>query len=134
PIIEAYLQARLVYFRAMSVDPIELDDIGWSQWYIDGGAAYRESLQRRRDRGEHGDLADGIVLRPLVAGDERSPTTALVMDCVLDGGVFLRADGSLAEGSSWGVGPYGLGMRLELIDGRWMVKQTGPAEQACIGR
>ena len=74
-----------------------------------------------------------VWLRPLVAGDERSATTALVMDCTLDGSVFFTSDGSLAEGSRWGVGTYGLGMRMEVIDGKWVVRQIGPAEQACIG-
>ncbi|MFM7252928.1 MAG: hypothetical protein ACKO27_07665 [Ilumatobacteraceae bacterium] len=133
PIIEAYLQALLVYYRATTVNPMELDDPGWERWFVDAGAVLLDGLGRRRDRGEHVDLADGVVLRPLVAGDERSETTALVMDCMLDGSVFLTPDGSLAEGSRWGVGKLGFGMRLEAFDGRWMAKQTGPAEQACIG-
>lgn len=133
PIIEAYIQARLVYFRAVTVDPIDLDAVGWSEWYADGGASYRRWLQEKRDRGEFVDLADGVVLRPLVAGDDRSATTALVMDCVLDGGVFVRPDGSLADGSSWGVVATGRGARMALEGGRWMITQFGPAEQACIG-
>lgn len=133
PIIEAYLQALLVYYRAITVNPMELDDPGWSRWYTDDGAALLEGLTRRRDRGEYADLADGVVLRPLVAGDERSATTALVMDCMLNGSVFLRPDGSLTEDSWWGVEKYGSGMRMELIDGEWVSRQIGPAEQACIG-
>ncbi|MFZ9629585.1 MAG: hypothetical protein ACO3C1_09580 [Ilumatobacteraceae bacterium] len=133
PIIEAYLQARLVYFRSVSVDPIELDDPGWALWYTDGGAAYRDWLAGKRQRGEYVDLADGVVLRPTVAGDEKTATTALVMDCMLDGGVFLQSDGSLAEGSSWGVGEVGRGARLTMVDGRWMVRQIGETEAACIG-
>jgi hypothetical protein len=133
PIIEAYLQALLVYYRAITVNPMELDSPEWSRWYTDDGAAILVGLTKRRDRGEYADLADGVVLRPLVAGDERSATTALVMDCTLDGSVFFTSDGSLAEGSRWGVGTYGLGMRMEVIDGEWVVRQIGPAEQACIG-
>lgn len=133
PIIEGYLQARLVFFRAVAVDPIELDDPGWSYWYLDGGTVHREWLRGKRDRGERGDVADGVVLRPMVLGDERSATTALVADCVLDGGVFLTADGELAEGSSWGVSDYGIGYRMISIDGRWLVRESGSLEQACIG-
>ena len=98
PIIEAYLQALLVYYRAATVDPIDLDDPGWDRWYSDGGTALRESLQVRRDRGEHVELKDSVVLRPNVAGDERTSSTALVTDCILDGAVFLRPDGTLARG------------------------------------
>ena len=133
PIIEAYIQALLVYYRAITVNPMELDSPEWSRWYTDGGAAILVGLTKRRDRGEYADLADGVVLRPLVAGDERSATTALVMDCTLDGSVYFNPDGSLAEGSRWGVGTYGLGMRMEVVDGEWVVRQVGPAEQACIG-
>ena len=43
-IIEAYLQARLVFFRMTETNPFDLDDGGWAQWYRDAGASYRSVL------------------------------------------------------------------------------------------
>jgi len=130
PVIEAYLQARLVFFRAITSSPMDLSSAGWQQWYADGGAAYKDRLQPRVDQGQVADLDVGVVLRPEVMGEERSDTTALIVDCVLDGGVFLLPDGSLAPGSTRGVEESGSAFRLVLSD-NWQVTEAGSFEQAC---
>ncbi len=132
PIIEAYLQAKLTYFTAVTSNPINLDLPGWTQFYADDGAAYAPSLGERRDQGQVADLDLGVVLQPQVLGDERSESTALVADCVLDGGVFRLPDGSLAPGSTLGVTNLGIAVRLELIDGRWLVREVGTIEGGCL--
>ncbi len=131
PVIEAYLQARLVYFRAVTSDPIDLGLDGWTQWYADGGAVYFDSLTARRAQGQTADLDVGVVLRPEVIGDERTDTEAIVFDCVLDGGVFRMADGSLAPGSTPGVLADGVGFRISETSGRWRVTQVGSQPDAC---
>ena len=131
PVIEAYLQARLVYFRSINQDPMDLDGPGWATWYLDAGAAYMTVLRPRAERGEHGDLDRGVVLRPVVLGDERSATSALVVSCTLDGGVILTADGELADGSSWGVVSTGSAYRMSLVDGSWRVAEYSSAEGVC---
>lgn len=131
PIIEAYLQARLVYYRTVSVDPIDLDDEGWGVWYLGGPAVYLGRLDDLRADGAVADLGEGVVLRPTVIGDERTDTTAIVFDCVIDGSVFVLPDGSLADGSRRGIDEVGFAARLQLIEGRWMVTQVGSQPEAC---
>lgn len=131
PVIEAYLQARLVFFRATSQDPIDLADSGWVEWYSDRGADYATVLTPRRDRHEFFDFADGIVLRPTVWGDERTDTTALVMDCMLDGSVWRLPDGSLGADSTPGVIDNGLGARMSFEDGQWKATAVSSEPIAC---
>ena len=131
PIIEAYLQARLVYFTAITSDPIDLELAGWKTWYADGGAAYRPSLEQRRTEGQVADLDVGVVLRPVVMGEERTDTTAIVADCLLDGAVFRMPDGSLAAGSTLGVLPYGSAAALEQVGLAWKVVQIGHQPEVC---
>lgn len=131
PVIEAYLQAQLVYFRSGSSDPIDLADPGFERWFVDGGEALRAVLRPRFERGEHGDLADGVVLLPQVLGDNRTAKSALVLGCMLDGGVFLTASGDLASGSTWGVVRTGLAFRMTVGPEGWIVREFGSAEDEC---
>jgi len=132
PVIEAYLQARLVYFESITSNPMDLDHPGWTEMYADGGEMFLSSLRSRTDEGQVASLADGIVLRPTVLGEDRSDTTAIVFDCVLDGGYFALPDGALAPGSVRGVIASGVGYRLELIGSDWLVSDWGVQEDACL--
>ena len=132
PIIEAYLQARLVYFKAITSNPIDLSSPEWARWYADGGAVYEDQLQQRKADGQVADLDIGVVLQPQVIGDERNDTAAIVFDCVLDGGFFQLADGSLAPGSTRGVVEDGIGMRFALAPAGWQVTQVGQQPDACL--
>jgi hypothetical protein len=132
PLIEAYLQARLVYFQSVTKSPMDLDNPGWQAWYADSGEQFLNALRPRDAAGEVVDLDAGIVLRPVVIGDERADTSAIVFDCALDGGVFRLPDGSLAEGSVAGVVPSGFGFRLQLLAGRWVVGKYGSQPEACL--
>jgi hypothetical protein len=131
PVIEAYLQARLVYFNAVTSRPIDMSLDGWRTLYSDRGAAYASALKTRIAAGEYVDLDQGVVLRPQVIGDGRSDIDAVIFDCVLDGGVFRRRDGSLAPGSSVGVAPHGIGFRMSDASGKWIVSQIGDQPDAC---
>ncbi len=131
PIIEAYLQARLVFFRVTETNPFDLDDPGWPEWYTDAGESYRRVLGDRSDRGEVFDRDIGVVLRPTVIGDMRTDTQAVVFDCMLDGGVWRLPDGSLGEGSTPGVIANGLGAMVTLDRGRWIVSQVANQPDAC---
>lgn len=131
-IIEAYLQARLVYYRAVTQDPIDLDDEGWDYWFAKQGADwYMSFLPERRALGQSTDLDVGVVLYPEVIGDERSDTTAVVFECLYDGAVVVESDGSLSEGSRRGVGKVGYAYRMELIDGVWRIIGVFSADLAC---
>lgn len=132
PIIEAYLMARLTFFRATQQDPIDLADDGWIEWYVDGGAAYAEVLEPRRSRHEVFDLDVGVVLRPIVLGEERTDTQAIIFDCMLDGGVWRLPDGSLGSESTPGVVSNGLGSRLIFEDGSWKALSVANQPEACL--
>ncbi len=132
PVIEAYLQARIVFFRATSQDPIDLNDPGWEQWYSDQAvASYANFLTPHRNLHETFDTSGGVVLRPTVWGEERSGTTAIVMDCMLDGGVWRLPDGSLGSDSTLGVTPNGLGARMSAKMGVWKVESMSREPIAC---
>ena len=129
PIIEAYLQAKLMYLVAVSSDPIDVD-AGWSNFYA-GEALDHSWLTGRRDEGQTVDLDLGVVYQPQVLGDERTDTTAAIADCVLDGSVFRLKDGSVAPGSSQGVGRVARVTRMALIDGAWKVSEEFKSPGGC---
>ena len=131
PIIEAYLQAKLVYYTSITSRPIDLSNAGWTEWFANGEIPNRGSLEARRDDGQIADLDGGVVLRPQVTGDDRSDVMAIVFDCVLDGGYFLMPDGSLAAGSTFGVVESAVAYRLEIGATHWVVTQTGRQPSAC---
>ena len=132
PVIEAYLMARLTYFKAITSKPMDLGLPGWKQWYADGGAAYRSNLESRSAQGQVADLDAGVVLRPQVIGEDRSEDTAVVFDCFVDGGVFRLPNGDLAPGSSIGSVDYGSAARLKLDGTAWIVEQVGTQPDACL--
>jgi hypothetical protein len=131
PLIEAYLHAQRTYYEAISSNPMDLEGSDWQLYFADGGSTYRASLEARQRDGQFADLDAGVVLRPQVLGDQRTDLEGVVLDCVLDGGVFRMPDGSLAEGSTFGVVPYGVGMRVAVRDDRWIVTQVGSQDDAC---
>ena len=131
PIIEAYLQARLVFFRATNQSPMDFDDPGWSGHYVDGSDGFRRALVDRDARGEVFSLDAGVVLRPAVLGEQRSDVFAVVFDCMLDGSTWRLPDGSVGEGSSPGVSPSGIGVTLQLAGSTWKVDKVASQPDAC---
>ncbi len=131
PIIEAYLQARLVFFRATTHSPMDLESDDWAIYYVDGGEGYRRVLEERNSRHEVFDLDAGVVLRPTVMGEQRSDTFAIVLDCMLDGSTWRLPDGSIGEGSTPGISASGLGVSLQASDGRWLVDKVSTQQEAC---
>ncbi len=131
PVIEAYLQARLVFYRVTKVNPFDLNDPGWREWYTDAGASYTEMLSARSNRGEVFDLDAGIVLRPTVLGEGREDDAAIVFDCMLDGSVWRLPNGALGEGSTPGVIENGLGAALA-VGGAWQVVRIADQPEACL--
>lgn len=131
PVIEAYLMAQLTYYRSITVRPMDLGNPDWDLSYTESGRTFFTELHQRDAEGQVAEMDAGVVLRPQVLGEERTDTTAVVFDCILDGGVFLTAGGALAPGSTRGVVLAGSGSRLAVTDGRWKVVQVGTQEDAC---
>jgi len=132
PIIEAYLQARLVYYLAVTSDPMDFSNEGWNEHYVDGGERLKNVNEERRAGGVVVNLEAGVVLRPTVGGDGRTDTTALILDCILDGAVARNPDGSIAEGSTPGIAVDAKGATMQLVDGGWKLDRITQAAGACI--
>lgn len=130
-VVEAYLQARLTIVRAAMPTPFIDDDPGWGRWFLDGGAAFRAMVRERQRRGETYVLDRGVVLRPTVLGEGRTDDTAIVFDCVLDGGLWVRPDGSPGEGTRRGTYPTGVATRLQRVAGEWRIEHLAEQAEAC---
>lgn len=132
PLIEAYLQARLVFFRVTESNPFDVADPGWAKWYTDAGASYERVLSERSARGEVFDRDAGVVLRPVVLGEGRTDTEGIVFDCMLDGGVWRLPDGSLGADSTPGVAPNGLAASVVEVGDSWVVDRLANQPEACL--
>lgn len=131
PIIEAYLHAQLTINRTMLSRPMTFDDPGWAMYFEDGGVRVREVLQPRSDDGLALNMDLGIVMRPWVIEDGRTDREALVIDCVNNGSLLQRIDGSLAATSApgWRTNDYAASMVK--VDGRWKMRLLLGWEDAC---
>ncbi len=131
PIIEAYLQARLVFFKALTSSPMDFSSAAWHDFYVDGGERLIAVVAPLNDAGQVLDLDAGVVLRPTVGGDGRTEGDALVLDCILNGSVFRNSDGSLADGSTPGIGRDGQGSTMHLAGETWKLDGVADARGAC---
>jgi len=131
PIIEAYLQARLVFFKAITSAPMNFSSPLWNDLYLDGGERLIGVVTPLNAAGQVLDLDAGVVLRPTVGGDGRTEVHALVLDCILNGSVFRNSDGSLADGSTPGVGRDGQGSTMQLDGDSWKLDAIADARGAC---
>lgn len=131
PVIEAYLHAQLTINQSMLTRPMDFTLAGWDQYFADGGASLIEIMQPRSDDDLALNVDLGIVLRPWVIDDGRTETTATVVDCVQNGSVLQRSDGSFGPSSSpgWGVNAYAA--EMVLTDGQWQVKNLSYWDDAC---
>src|SRR5688500_14925038 len=93
-ILEAYANARRVYYEAATTT-VDISSPEWAEYYLDAGEQYREILEDRTRNGERRDLDLGVVIRPYIPVDQRTATSAVVLDCQLDGSVWRESDGSL---------------------------------------
>lgn len=131
PIIEAYLQAQLTIKRTMLTRPMTFDDPGWSLYFEDGGAGMRQVLQPRSDDGLALNMDLGIVMRPWVIDDQRTDTEALVVDCVNNGSLLERVDGSLSATSAPGWMTNAYAASMVNVDGQWKMRVLSSWESAC---
>ncbi len=131
PIIEAYLQATLVYYAAVTASPMDFSSEGWGEFYVDAGERLKGVMEPRGAAGQVVSLDAGVVLRPTVIGDGRTEGDAIVYDCEINGAVRRNADGSLAEGSTPGIGVNEVGVTMRFVDGAWKQDRIADADGAC---
>lgn len=128
PILEAYTNAQIAYYRAaLGLSPP--DDPMLDRYFVDGSTRFAPALARRADAGLSLQLGSGVVLRPYVLGDQRSATTAVVLDC------YLHDEQEVPVGTTAAPGPlrtYGLVATMVLIDGAWKLDRTGTETGVCL--
>jgi hypothetical protein len=121
PVIEAYLQARLVFYESIASEPMDFASADWDRWYADAGLRLKAIFIPRGQTGYVADLSAGVVLRPTVAGEGRTESTAIVLDCAIDGAVLRDSAGNIGEGSTEGVTIQGLASSMVLADVGWQL-------------
>lgn len=131
PIIEAYLNAQLTINQAMLTRPMDFNLAGWDLYFEDGGVELQEVLKPRSEDGLALNLDLGIVMRPWVIEDGRTETSAIVVDCVNNGSLLQRPDGSLGPSSSPGWITNAYAATMSLVDGQWMMKVLNYWDEAC---
>ena len=131
PIIEAYLNAQLTINQSMLTRPMDFNLAGWNLYFEDGGAGLKEVLEPRSADGLALNVDLGIVMRPWVIDDGRTETEANVIDCVNNGAILQRTDGSLSPTSSRGWITNDYAASMVLIDGSWKMRFLGTWEDAC---
>jgi hypothetical protein len=121
-----------VYYAAVTSDPMDFSSEGWAQFYVDGGERLKGVMEPRGEQGQVVSLDAGVVLRPMVIGDGRTDVDAIVFDCEINGAVRRNSDGSLAEGSTPGIGINEVGATMQLVDNVWKLDRIGDAVGACV--
>ncbi len=128
PILEAYIGAQLAYYRA-ALGLSRPDDPELDRFLVDGRVRFADAIAARAAAGLTLQLGSGVVLRPHVLGDQRTASTAVVLDC------YLHDEQELPVGATAVPGPmrtYGLVATMVLLDGTWKVDRTGRETGVCL--
>ena len=133
PIISAYLEAQAAEAAFLTQRPLPTVA---SQSVIDvrtpaGVKSFEALLQLHAAAGDYYDLADGVVVRPVVIASPRSGVEAFIFDCELDSSGWRKADGTLAAGAVGGVTKYPAIARMVNVDGRWVTDALTTDERVC---
>lgn len=133
PVIEAYLQARLVFYSAIASDPMDFSDARWEAHYVDGGQRLKNIFEPEGQQGYVADMSGGVVLRPTVAGEERDSSNAIVLDCTLDGAVLRDPSGAVGPGSREGIYARELAVAMKFEGAGWKLDRITDGEGvACV--
>ncbi len=128
PILEAYTNAQLAYYRA-ALGLTRPDDPTLDRFLVDGSTRFAPAFAARAAAGLTLRLGSGVVLRPYVLGDQRTATSAVVLDC------YLHDEQEVPIGSQAVPGPlrtYGLVATMVLVDGNWKIDRTGTELGVCL--
>ena len=128
PILEAYANASLAYYRAF-LTTVSIEAPEFALYFVDAGAKYQANFGEARLGGFVGTMGSGVVLRPYVLGDQRSETAAVVLDCSLADESFILKD------QASDLGPLetsGIVATMVQRNGSWKVDQIGTEPHACV--
>jgi hypothetical protein len=127
-ILEAYANAVRTYYQA-ALTTLTTDDPDFDRYYLDDGAKYEDSFAQARDGGYTATLGNGVVLRPYIPADQRTSTSAVVLDCYLQNEQFIRA-GETADLKE--LTPVGQVATMALVDGAWLIDIASEEPAACL--
>jgi len=127
-ILEAYTRATLAYYKgALGLTPTT--DPDFDLYMINGSTRFNEAFEERSAAGTILSLGSGVLLRPYVLGDQRSETTAVVLDCVLlDEQEISLASGSPTLGE---FRPYPVVATMIKTSDGWKIDRLGSEPGVC---
>ena len=128
PILEAYAMAQATYYRA-ALGLTTTDDPAFDRYIVGGGSRFLKAFEQRAAAGLKLSIGTGVVLRPYVLGDQRTDTSAVVLDCLLEDEQEIP---QAAQPESGNLNTYNLVVSMVLIDGRWKVDRSGEQEGVCL--
>jgi hypothetical protein len=70
-----------------------------------------------------------VTLRPYVLGDNRTATSAVILDCYLEDEQEIAIGGSVSPGVQE---PFNLLVTMTLVDGQWKVDGTDEQQGVCL--
>lgn len=128
-ILEAYANAVTAFYRTATTDLV-IDPADFEPYMVDSGAQFEQSLVSARNGGYVDTLGTGVYLRPYVLADQRSPTSAVVLDCTVSDEAFvLRTAPTRDDGEPVQRGQLAT---MLLVDGRWKVDAFAEESTACL--
>ncbi len=128
-ILEAYANAMATFYRAF-LTTVTTESPDFATYFVDAGAGYEANFAEARDGGYVGSLGNGVVLRPYVLGDQRSDTTAVILDCYLQDEEYILRDGGVPT-----LGALTKKSTLATMtkqNGHWQVEEIGSVVGACL--
>ena len=133
PIITAYLEAQTSAFELLAIrpTPTKASPRAIAAHSAAALSALESDLQKHASAGEYYDLAEGIVLRPVVIATPRSDAEAFIFDCQLDSSGWRKADGTLAAGEVAGSKRFSQIARMTRVNDRWFTDAVSVDERVC---
>jgi hypothetical protein len=128
PILEAYAMAQATYYRA-ALGLTTTDDPAFARYFIGGGGRFAKAINRRTLAGLVLSPGTGVTLRPYVLGDNRTSTSAVVLDCYLEDEQAIAIGGTAAPGMQR---PFNLVVTMSLVEGQWKVEGTDEQQGVCL--
>jgi len=129
PILEAYANAVATYYRAATTT-LTTDDPDFAKYFLDSGEKFVEAFDQAQAGGYQLSLGAGVVLRPYIPADQKSPSSALVYDCYLqDQQYFLPTIGEPESGS---LETSSTAASMKLVDGEWKIDLSASEQSACL--
>ena len=128
PIIEAYVRANIVYYRA-ALGQTTTDDPDFAKYSTTGGHVFDSGFNERKQRAVILSLGSGALLRPYVLGDNRTETTAVIFDCELDDEQEIPIGGTPKLHPMHRDGQYATMVK---VGGQWKIDKAGLMPSACL--